>query len=501
VPESTVGQPTPPTPPSPAVPAVEPSGAAALRSRVIGSIRAHPAIATAVGLLAFSTVLVRVANTRPGFDPYGWLVWGHETLVGALNTNAAPSWKPLPYLFTVPYALVGHYQLWLWLITAVAISLAGPIFAGRIAYRLTGVRDGDRRPALFAAAFAAATSLGIADYFHYVMSAQSDPLIAALCLGAIDCHLSGRRRWAFVCLVLASLGRPEAWPFAGLYGLWAWRAVPSMRWMLGGGLVLVLALWFGIPGLTSHSFFQAGSNALHSGRALTHNKITGTIGRFKDLQPLVLEIAAALSFVLAVLRRDRTTLMLVAAAALWVVVEIAFALHGWPGVPRYLFPAAALTAVVAAIGVGRVLADAPSLPVAGLFGSRAAARWIGVALVAAVSVALVPTAVSRLRAEHGDLVGQRKRTKSINELSALVSRLGGPRRITACGEPLTRLEYQSIAAWTLRINVATIGFKYAPAIAHGNPLVLITPGATGGWTVEPVHQTTPGCRALRGSIS
>jgi hypothetical protein len=82
----------------------------------------------------------------------------------------------------------------------------------------------------------------------------------------------------------------------------------------------------------------------------------------------------------------------------------------------------------------------------------------------------------------------------------LVSRLGGPSRFKRCGEPLTRLEYQSIAAWTLRINVATVGYKYSPALAHGNPLVLITPGATGGWTVQPVHQVTADCKALSGSI-
>ena len=35
--------------------------------------------------------VVRWANTRPGFDPYGWLVWGHQALAGALDTNAAPA--------------------------------------------------------------------------------------------------------------------------------------------------------------------------------------------------------------------------------------------------------------------------------------------------------------------------------------------------------------------------------------------------------------------------
>ncbi len=95
-------------------------------------------VASAVGLLVVSLLILLWAKTRPGFDPYGWLVWGRQTVAGNLNTNAAPSWKPLPYLFTAPYALFGHYQLWLWMITSLAVSLAGAVFAGRIAYRLTG---------------------------------------------------------------------------------------------------------------------------------------------------------------------------------------------------------------------------------------------------------------------------------------------------------------------------------------------------------------------------
>ena len=53
-----------------------------------------------------------------------------------LDTNGAPSWKPLPFLFTVPYALFGHYQLWLWMVTSVAVSLSGAAFAWRIAFNL-----------------------------------------------------------------------------------------------------------------------------------------------------------------------------------------------------------------------------------------------------------------------------------------------------------------------------------------------------------------------------
>ena len=89
-------------------------------------------------------MVVLWADTRPGYDPYGWLVWGKLTVHAKLDTNGAPSWKPLPFLFTVPFALVGHYALWLWMITSVAVSLSGFVFAWRIAFRLTGA-DRQRR--------------------------------------------------------------------------------------------------------------------------------------------------------------------------------------------------------------------------------------------------------------------------------------------------------------------------------------------------------------------
>ena len=197
---------------------------------------------TAAALLVLSFVIVVWANTRPGFDPYGWLVWGHQTIVGSLDTNAAPSWKPLPYLFTVPFALFGHYQVWLWMIASLAISLSGVVFAGRIAYRLVGAAPERRWAGFVAAAFAGLGVLGLTDgvqgYWHYLLSAQSDPMIVALCLGAIDCHLSGRPRWAFTLGALASLGRPEVWPFLGLYVIWAWRAIPSMRRLIVVGIGL-----------------------------------------------------------------------------------------------------------------------------------------------------------------------------------------------------------------------------------------------------------------------
>jgi hypothetical protein len=480
------------------------------------SRRAQGGIVTAALLLAVSLAIVLLAKTRPSFDSYGWLVWGHQTLAGALNTNAAPSWKPLPYLFTVPFALFGHYEMWLWMITCVAISLGGALAAGRITYRLTvgaaaaavAAPPSAGRPrqtpralhygAIAAGVFAALALLGIRDWWHYMLSAQSDTIVVALCLGAIDCHLSGRPRWAFALGALASLGRPEVWPFLGLYSLWAWRAIPSMRWLIGGGIVVLVLLWFGIPALTSRSPFVAASNAIGSGRRLRSNRVFGTIDRFLDLHETPLEIAALLSLCWAAIRRDVVILALAAGAFAYVVIEIAFALHGWPGLGRYMFAPAGVMVAIAAVFVGRLLGELPRL-VAERFGAgrlSSASAWAGIALAVAIVAGLIPAAVSRARIERRDIHVQRARTKEIDRLAGIVTRLGGSGRLNACGEPLTRLEYQTILAWTLHVNVARIGFKYGEAINHGNPIVLFTPLPQGGWKVQALHQRLHSCMSL-----
>jgi hypothetical protein len=190
-------------------------------------------ILTAAGLLVLSLIIVLWARTRPGYDPYGWLVWGKLTIHLGLDTNGAPSWKPLPFLFTVPYAVVGHYALWLWMVTSVAISLSGLIFAWRIAFRLTYSRPERRYASYVAGLFAAVFVLAMQDpvgnfnYTHYILSAESDTMIVSICLAAVDAHLGGRHRLAFWLWWLGSLGRPEVCPFYGLAGLWLWRQAPG----------------------------------------------------------------------------------------------------------------------------------------------------------------------------------------------------------------------------------------------------------------------------------
>jgi hypothetical protein len=452
-------------------------------------MRRHPWWSLSVGVILLATALVLWAGTRPGFDPYGWLVWGHQTLLGALDTNAAPSWKPLPYLFTVPYALAGHDELRLWMITSAAVALSGMVFAGRIVYKLTDAPPERRWAAVVAAVFAGLAVLGLADYAHYILSSQSDPMIVSMCLGAIDCHLYERPRAAFVLGGLAALGRPEVWPFLGLYSVWLWRRRPASRWLVAGGGVLILLLWFGIPALTSRTPFVSASNALDSGRRLTSDQVGGTISRFLGLNALALELAALLGVGIAFARRDRVTLTLAAGIVAWVVIEIGFALHGWPGLARYMFEPAGVLVVLAGVAVGRLLTDRPRWP--------AVPSWAGAVVVLALVASLVPAAISHARAEHKDLREQHVRTAEINLLPKVIDQLGGDARLRACGEPLTRLEYQSMLAYTLGVNVSQVGFKYSQAIEHGNPIVLYTPEPVGvGWVVQAIHQVKPSCRSL-----
>ena len=204
----------------------EPAGQAGPGARAVALIRRYPWPFGAIGLLILAALIVHWSRTRPGYDPYGWLVWGKLTIHWKLDTNGAPSWKPLPFLFTVPFAGLGNIAIRLWMITAVAISLSAGVFAWRIAWRLVDAppesplrrlcrgpgrrRRGVRhRPVL---ALRAQRRVGPDDRRPVPRGDRLLPVRPP----AVGARL----------LVLGSLGRPEVWPFLGLYAVWAWRKHP-----------------------------------------------------------------------------------------------------------------------------------------------------------------------------------------------------------------------------------------------------------------------------------
>src|SRR5579875_3711603 len=355
------------------------------------TLRGSERAVAALALLVAAVAVTVAAHTRPSFDAYGWLDWGRMTLHGGLNTNAAPSWKPLPWLFTLVFGLFGRgAELWLWMGTVTLISFAGVAWAARLAWGLVvgaggpaGRAEVGGGPAgragagggpvgrtgaagAVAATLAALVLLAVHDqypfgYLHYVLSSQSDPMIVAFVLGAADCRRRDRPAGAFGLLVLASLGRPEAWPLLVACGAWLGRARPGLRWAVVAGMVLVAALWFGVPALSSRSWFVAADNAGASGYAPHGDGVqraTTVLARLVFQLPWAMWAAAAGAVGLAVWQRSRPVLELAGAALVWIAVEVGFGIHGWPALGRYMFEPAAVVIVLGASFVGRLVGDA-----------------------------------------------------------------------------------------------------------------------------------------------
>ena len=344
-------------------------------------------------------------------------------------------------------------------------------------------------------------------------------MIVSICLAAVDCHLCGRRRWAFWLWVGAALIRPEAMPFLALYAVYLWRALPSARRWIIAGLVLQPLLWFGIPALTAKTIFVAGVNALNSPRALHHSLVIGTIQRFHRLEANPVWVAAAIATALAFFsvppallahprewlsrleHRQRWTLMLAAGAIAWLVIEIAFVLHGWPGVPRYMFPGAGAVAVLAGIFVGRVILDLPPL-ISRLaaastprLGTRLA-NWGAVVVLAVLVASMLPAARTALRAEHLDLRHERARTTEINRFAGAIRALGA-NRILSCGKPDIPVDFQSIFAWYTGIKIGALYIAPGPQ-KHPQPYINFYETPT-GWGVFPtgLNASSPAyCRTL-----
>jgi hypothetical protein len=188
-------------------------------------------------------------------------------------------------------------------------------------------------------------------------------------------------------------------------------------------------------------------------------------------------------------------LLVAAGALLWVAIEVAFALHGFPAVPRYMFEPGAIVAILAGVFAGRVALDLPSvlaraaphLPVARL--SRPSLTEIGgwaAALVLLVFAgSMLPTARSQLRLERTDRKHEHVRTKLFNELTTVVRRIG-PARILACGQPNIPIEYQSVLAWNLDVKIGQLYVDRNVIALYPHPLVNMYP-IRGGWKVFTSH--------------
>lgn len=428
--------------------------------------------AAAIGLVFYA---------RPAYDAAGWMAWGRQILHWNLNLYGQPAWKPLPLIVTLPAALTGHRgQIWLWELAACGAAVGAPLMAARLAYRLSPRGGGHVAwlPPLVGALIAAGTVASMSDYFKLVLQTNSDPLIVLLFLAAFDRLLSRRYGWALLMFWLAALGRPEVWPFLGLYVMWLWLKVPHLRPWTVVTLLLLAAAWFVAPGLTSNSWLSPGSQALNAPTVIHGSKLTGVPNRLRTLTGRTMQLEILGSLVLVAVRRNRGALLLAGAGILWTAIELAFALHGWAASQRFLMEGGSCLAVVGGVGAAHALTW-PSWRRVGL-------RWIGAAAVVAVAVAGVFFIHQTVRTDRTLVDGKRITVQYLDRLSQLVAMDGGARAIRSCGQPVTGIGWQSILAWELDMNTGNVGFNAAKTYKLGKPMMHFKWKGY-GWTVIPSH--------------
>jgi len=414
----------------------------------------HPIALAVLGLAA----LTFLAPAAPTYDPWAWIIWGREIMHLDLSTVDGPSWKPLPVLLTTPFSLLGGLAPDLWLFVARAGAIAGVVMLFRLGRRLGGVPAG----------VAAAAPYALAPWtVRNAALGNSEGLLVALALAAVERHLDGRRGTALALALGAALLRPEAWPFVGLYGLFLlWRERSLRRWVLLAFAALpalwLLPEWWGSGDLLRAA--HRAQNPLGGSPAFAKDPVRAVLDQFALMMPRPMwlgRIAYPVSYglvalgaaaVVRVLRRDavRRELLVVAAllgaALVWVLEVALMTSDGFSGNVRYLVMPAALVCLAAGIGVGWAIRAVAGARVAGLLP-------VGLVLGALVAFAFAWPARDGLRADYVSVVYQARLN---NRIAGLVARAGGADRLRACGDVYTGPFQVPVVAWNLHVHTTLV---------------------------------------------
>jgi hypothetical protein len=443
-----VTAPAVPAPPRPA--GVEADGGADTRRRRL-PLPLLLLICLALAALSLLTV------SAPTYDPWAWIVWGREITQLDLVTTEGPSWKPLPVLFTTPFALFGDGAApALWLV----VARAGGLLAFAMAYRL-----GARLAGPWAGAIAALALVLADEFIRNFARGNSEGMLVALVLWAVERHLDGRRTHAFLLGFAAALLRPEVWPFWGLYGLWlvyqAWDGHPPWREiaLVFGSGALAIVLWFLPEYLGSGDWLRAASRARDpnpDSAAFATSPFLEVFRRSAAILSVPVYVGGAIAAV-AAWRRDHVRTALAVMATILMVAVALMTEAGFAGNLRYVALPAALVCVLAGAGWVAVVRWARERR-----GPRLAAAIATILLGAAVP--FVAADVSTLRADW-DLVTKEADFYGPN-LRAAIAKAGGEEEIKSCGRVFTGAFQVQAVAWYLHLhgNEAEI-FPFGPGTA------------------------------------
>ena len=209
-----------------------------------------------------------ILPTVPSYDPWSWIVWGHEVFDPHTSfiVNGGPSWKPLPMIFTTIYGLLGGAAPTLWVITARVGGLLALWGTWQLTSRLAGGGWLGAFAGLLAAIGIVLTGRQDQAWYYYFLHGTSEAILVAVAVWAADRLLDGRHLQAYLIMVAGGLIRPEWWPFLGLYAIWLWFRdpgfkSPAMRLVLLAGLAVQPVGWFVPPWVTTGQPFLAATHA------------------------------------------------------------------------------------------------------------------------------------------------------------------------------------------------------------------------------------------------
>jgi len=362
------------------------------------------------------------------YDPTAWLIWGREILDGDLSTRVGPSWKPLPILVTAPAALLGDpAQQHVWLLVARAGTACAVVLAHRLGYRLGGP---------IAGTIAACSLLVSTGFTSREFRGNSEGLLVAAALGAVEAHLAGRRRAALALLVAAALMRPELSLFVAAYGLWLAHAAPAGRRhrcmiVVAVAGALIVAAWLVPEKIGSGQVFRAASRALlpvPGSPALAEHPFLATFTNAAPVLPWPLYAAGVALVALAIPEARRTrkvslALALAVIATALMAIAAAMAQAGFSGNTRYLTIPIAISCVLGGAGCTRV---------ASAIRARLSAGRATVAMALAVAVA-APFVVHAVDRAHNEMRGALRESALYAALPDVIARAGGRAAVLRCG--------------------------------------------------------------------
>jgi hypothetical protein len=393
-------------------------------------------VLTCVALAALSLLVA----DRPAYDPTAWLIWGREIVHADLSTVAGPSWKPLPVAITTPLALTGDTAApLLWLVVARTGGLLALVAAYKLAARLAGPVAGA----------VAAVGLLLEDVFVlHAARGNSEGIQVALGLWAIDRHLDGRTRQAFLLALAGGLLRPEAWPLVAAYGLWLVATRRERLALVAAGGAAVLALWLIPEYIGSGNFFRAADRAripVAGSPAQASFPFLAVFTNAAKALIVPVYVGAVAAVALAVRRRDQTVLGLAAVATAFMVCVGLGAEAGFTGNQRYVIVPAGITAVLGGVGWARL---------AGLARSRGA--WALAAVAAAACLPFLVGGVRRLDSRVHTVVRESERYSS---LADAIDAAGGRAVLTRCLPVFTAWPDTKAVAWDLKVHQFQVGIS------------------------------------------